>query len=79
MACAPLSQGGFQHQGSWEVGHLLPPIGLSAVLPVSLQGSTLFLVRASCCETAHVKWLFSYLAKVGSFGQWSPNKLTMNV
>ena len=27
VACASLSQDGFQRQGSWEVGCLLPPIG----------------------------------------------------
>ena len=35
------------------VGRLLPPIGPSQVLLVSLQGSTTFLIRASCCETTH--------------------------
>ena len=52
MVCVPLSQDGFQHQGSWEVGHLLPPTGPSQILPVSLQGSTMFLIGASC-ETVH--------------------------
>ena len=51
VACAPLSQDGVQHQRSWEVGCLLPLIGPSQILPVSLQGSTLFLIRASYCET----------------------------
>ena len=31
-----------------EVGCLLPPVGLSLILLVSLQGCTLFLIRASC-------------------------------
>ena len=51
---APLSQDIFQHQGSWEVGSLLPLIGSSHLLLVSLQVSTWvpeFLIRASCCET----------------------------
>ena len=39
--CTPLSQGGFQHQGSWEVGGLLPPVGPSKIFLVSLQGSTI--------------------------------------
>ena len=50
-AYAPLSQDGFQNQGSWEVGCLVSPIGLSHVLLVSLQGSTVFLIRDSCYET----------------------------
>ena len=32
---------------------LLPPVGPSQVLLVSLQGSTLFLIWASCCEIPH--------------------------
>lgn len=31
-----------------EVGCLLPPVGLSLILLVSLQGGTRFLIRASC-------------------------------
>ena len=60
-------------QGSWE--DLLPPIGPSQILLVSLQGSTVFLIRASCCETTHESnyRLSSCLAKVGSFSQWSLN------
>ena len=48
-----LGQDGFQRQGSWEVGQLLPPTGPSQILLVSFQGSIMFLVRAYCCETAH--------------------------
>lgn len=51
MARASLSQDGFQPQGSWEVRHLLPPTGPSQILLVSLQGSIIFLVRASCCAS----------------------------
>ena len=40
VAGAPLSQGGFQGQGSREVGHLLPSGGPSFILLVILQGST---------------------------------------
>ena len=64
-----LGQGGFQHQGSWEVGRLLP-IGPSQILLVSLQGRTV-LIRASCCG----QLLKQSLAKVGSFSQWFPNNL----
>ena len=48
--CAHCSANGFQCPGSWEVGCLLPPIGSSQIVPVSLQGSTMFLSRAFCCE-----------------------------
>ena len=68
-----LGQDGFQCQGSWEVGCLLPPIGPSQILPFILQGSTmkrpyqgLLLWDYSC------KWFSSSLAKIGSFSQWSP-------
>ena len=47
VAHGPLSQDGFQGQGFWEVGHLLPPTSLSQMLLVCLQG----LIRASWCET----------------------------
>ena len=46
VVCASLSQGGFQRQGSWEGGHLLPPTGPSQILLVSLWGSTIVLIRA---------------------------------
>ena len=66
VARASLGQDGFQHQGFWEVGHLLPPVGPSQTLMVSLQGSTMFLIGASCCETTHAsgyrawaRWLVS--------------------
>ena len=36
IAHAPLSQDGFWCQGSWEVAHLLPPVGPSQILPFSL-------------------------------------------
>ena len=36
-------------------GCLLPPMGPSHILLVSLQGCTLFLIRASSCETAHAR------------------------
>ena len=45
VACASLSQDGFQRQGFWEIGPLLPPMGPSQVLLVSLQGSTRFLYQ----------------------------------
>ena len=41
VARASLSQDGFQRQGSWEVGCLLPPTGPSWIL-VSLGGSAVF-------------------------------------
>ena len=50
MVHVPLSQDGFQPQGFWGVGHLLPSI---VPLPVSRQGSTMFLIRVSFCETTH--------------------------
>lgn len=52
-------QDGFQRRGSWEVGHL-PPMGPSRILPVSLEGSPVVLIRASryasgyCC--ARPRW-----------------------
>lgn len=52
-------QDGFQRRGSWEVGHL-PPTGPSRILPVSLEGSPVVLIRASgyasgyCC--ARPRW-----------------------
>ena len=49
------------HQGSWEVCHLFPPIGPSQIVPVSLQGSTMFLTEGSCCETTHAR---------GYYGTW---------
>ena len=67
---APLSPDGFQHQGSWEVG-LLPPMGLSQILLVCLQGT--FLIRVSCCAL-----LFIVPAKVGGFSHWSPNKSSIS-
>ena len=48
-----ISQGEFQHQGFWEAGRLLPPLGLSPVLLVGFQVSTVLLIGASCCETTH--------------------------
>ena len=45
VACASLSQDGFQRQGFWEIGPLLPPMGPSQVLLVNLQGSTRFLYQ----------------------------------
>ena len=64
---APLRQDGFQCQGFWEVGGFLPPTGPSQIFLVSLQGSTMFLTRASYCETVHTssyypawpRWAFS--------------------
>ena len=49
VAYAPLGQDGFQCQGSQDIGLPLPPTGPSQL--VSLQGSTMFLIRASCYET----------------------------
>ena len=60
-ARASLSQDGFQRQAFWDVGGLRPPIGPSQVLPVSLQGSTVFLIRASCCEITFAS---------GYYGAW---------
>ena len=51
VARIPLSQDGFQCHRPWEVGCLLPPIGPSQRLQVSLWGSTGFLTLASCWET----------------------------
>ena len=57
-AHASLSQDGFQRRGSWEVGCLLPPVGLSHILRATLQGSSVFLISASCCETTHASGYF---------------------
>ena len=46
-------QDGFQCQGFWEFSYSFPPIGPSQILLVSLQGRTMFLIRAPCCETIH--------------------------
>ena len=47
--CTPLHEDGFQQQESWEVGCLFPPIRPSQILQVSLQGSSMFPLRASYC------------------------------
>ena len=60
------SQDGFQRQGSWEVGQLLPPGGPSQILPVSLQGST----------SSGPPAVSQLLQRSCSFSQWSPNKRT---
>ena len=45
---------------------------------VSLWGSTMFLTRASCCEDSTCKKLSSsFMVKMGSFGQWSPDKFPL--
>ena len=75
VALTPLSQDGSQSQGSWEVGHLLPPLGAPQVLLGIPQGSTLFLTRPSCWDNSWEQ-LLSCLAEVGGFRQWSPNKFT---
>ena len=59
VAHTPLSQGGFKHQGFWEVRCLLSPTGPSQILLVGPQGSTLFLIRASCCETTWASGCYS--------------------
>lgn len=33
-----LSQDGFQCQGFWDVGHLLPPVGPAHILPLKTSG-----------------------------------------
>ena len=45
-----LNLDGFQGQRFWEVSHLLPPTGPSQTLLISFQSSTIFPIRASCCE-----------------------------
>ena len=64
---ASLSLDGFQHQGCWEVGHLLPPIGPSRILPVSPQDSTVFLIRASCCMRPLMQVPITVLGQGGQF------------
>lgn len=45
-----LNLDGFQGQRFWEVSHLLPPTSPSQTLLISFQSSTIFPIRASCCE-----------------------------
>ena len=77
--CASLSQDGFQCQGSWEVCCLLPSTGLAHIILVSLQGRTMCLFGASCCETSPANVLLLYLAKMDSFGQWSPSTCIIQI
>ena len=55
VACASLSQDGFQCEGFWTVGrthHLLPPpFGLPKFSRLVLGSSTEFFMGTSCCET----------------------------
>ena len=55
VACASLSQDGFQCEGFWTVGrthHLLPPpFGLPKFSRLVLGSSTEFFTGTSCCET----------------------------
>ena len=53
VACTSLSQYGFQCQGFWKDSCLFPPTVPSQILLVSLQGSTMFLIRASYHESVH--------------------------
>ena len=43
-----LSQDRFQCQGFWETAPLLPPMGPTQILQVSFQGSTMYLILATC-------------------------------
>lgn len=75
VAGAPLSQDGFQCQGSWKACGLLFPVGPSQTLPASFQGSTTFPIRTSCCETALASSY--YLPGQGEgFSQWCPNTIS---
>lgn len=57
VAHASLCGDEFQSKGFWEVSRttrgpcLLPPLGLSQILPAGLPGHTLFLIGTSFCET----------------------------
>ena len=72
VAHAPLSQDGFQHQGSWEVGCLLPPVGPSLILLVSLQSST-----RSLSGPPVGRQLMRAAIVVGGFSQRSPNRVRL--
>lgn len=60
VARTPLSQDGFQREGFWEVGGLLPLTGPSQALPVSFRGSTRFLIGATCCDSTSGQQLVSF-------------------
>ena len=60
VACTPLSQDGFQHEGFWDVGRTILWVGVSFFLlaPPTFSwlvysSSTVFLFRASCFEIIH--------------------------
>ena len=51
-----------------------PPRVVPSQIPqASLQGSTMFQIRALLCDSSR-EWLLACPAKVGSFSQWSPHK-----
>ena len=75
MARASLTQDGFQQEGFWEVGRLLPVLAPPEFSWLVFGGSAMLLIGTSCCETTQASsyQLSSYLAKAGGFGQWLPN------
>ena len=44
---ASLSQGGFQHEGLWEVGHLLPPLAHPGFSCFVFGGSTMLSIETA--------------------------------
>ena len=52
VARASLSQGGFQREGLWEAGCLLPLVAPPGFSRLVFGGSTVFLIGTSCRETA---------------------------
>ena len=76
LVCTSLSQDGLQWQRLLEVGHLLPPTGPSQILLVSCWGVTPVPYRGLLLWDSSGRWLLQCLAKVSSFGQWSPNSFS---
>lgn len=72
--CRHLSAETDPSQGFREVDGLLPPLGPSQILPVSLQGSTGFLIRASCCDPTHASGYYCAWPRWTASGNGFPNR-----
>ena len=75
VARTPLSQDGFQREGFWEVGGLLPPLGPSQILPVNWGAPPRSLAGPPVVRHL-AEQLFLRLRKVSSFSQWFPHTRT---
>ena len=75
MVHTSLSQGGFQWEGLWNVGHLLPLWAPPEFYRLVFGGNTTFLIGTSCCETTQA----SGSGQGGGFGQQFPNKTVLHI